>query len=176
MIMPASEIENTAEFKVETSDSAARDSRSLRSRIILFVTVFLSILLAANWFVCATWNHFLGMTAVPVWEIIPPGLTLAFVATTFLGRRSSSFGLRLVYRISAVWLGVLNFSFFAACAAWIVSAAAMLLPLHFEPKATAEAFFGTAMLISVYGLIKANRLRVSRITVNLSNLPAAWRG
>ncbi len=84
MIMPASEIENTAEFKVETSDSVARDSRSLRSRIILFVTVFLSILLATNWFVCATWNHFLGMIAVPAWEIIPPGLTLAFVATTLL--------------------------------------------------------------------------------------------
>jgi len=176
MIMPASEIENTAEFKVETSDSVARDSRSLRSRIILFVTVFLSVLLAANWFVCATWNHFLGITAVPVWEIIPPGLTLAFVTTTFLGRRSSSFGLRLVYRISAVWLGVLNFSFFAACAAWLVSAAATLLPFHFEPKDIAEAFFGMAMLASIYGLLNANHLRVTNLTVNLPNLPAAWQG
>jgi predicted MPP superfamily phosphohydrolase len=176
MIMPASEIENTAEFKVETPDSVARDSRSLRSRIILFVTVFLSVLLTANWFVCATWNHFLGMTAVPLWEIIPPGLTLAFVATTFLGRRSSSFGLRLVYRISAVWLGILNFSFFAACAAWMVSAAATLFGVHFEPKVIAEAFFGMSMLASIYGLVNANRLRVTLITVNLPNLPAAWQG
>jgi len=175
MIMPASEIENTAEFKVETSDSVARDSRSLRSRIVLFVTVFLSVLLAANWFVCATWNHFMGMTAVPVWEIIPPGLTLAFVAATLLGWRYSSFGLRLVYRISAVWLGVLNFSFFAACAAWIVSAAATRLPVYFEPKFIAEAFFGMAMLASIYGLVNANWLRVTPITVNLPNLPAAWQ-
>jgi predicted MPP superfamily phosphohydrolase len=175
MNMPASEIENTAEFKVETSDSVAHDSRTLRSRIILFVTVFLCVLLTANWFVCATWNHFLGMTAVPVWEIIPPGLTLAFVAATLLGRRYSSFGLRLVYRISAVWLGVLNFSFFAACAAWIVSAADTLLPVHFEPKVIAEAFFGMATLASIYGLVNANRLRVTHLTVNLPNLPAAWQ-
>ena len=174
--MPTSKIENPAEFETDTSDSVARNFRLLRSRIILFVAVFLSVLLAANWFVCATWNHFWGMTVAPVWEIIFPGLTLAFVAATFLGRRYSSFGLRLLYRISAVWLGVLNFSFFAACATWIVSAAAMLLPLHFEPKIIAEVFFGTAMLASIYGLWNANRLRVTRITVNLPSLPDAWQG
>ena len=173
--MPASEIENTAERKTETPKSVARDSRILPSRIIVFVAVFTSVLLAANWFVFATWNHFLGMTTVPVWEAIFPGLTLAFVVTTILGRRHSSFGLRLVYRISAVWLGVLNFSFFAACAAWIVSTAARLLPVHFEPKLIAEAFFGTAIFVSFYGLLNASRLRVTRISVNLPNLPAAWQ-
>ncbi len=177
MIMPTSELENTLErSKAETADSVARDFRLMRSRIIFFVTVVLSVLLAANWFVCATWNHFLGMTAMPMWEIIAPGLTVAFVAATLLGRRYSSFGLRLVYRISAVWLGVLNFSFFAACAAWIVSAAATLFGVHFEPKVIAETFFGTAMLASIYGLVNANRLRVTRVSVNLPNLPAAWQG
>jgi predicted MPP superfamily phosphohydrolase len=174
--MPASQVENTPEFKVNSSDSVPRPARTLRSRIIRFVTVVLTILLAANWFVCATWNHFSGMTTVPAWEVIPPGLTLAFVVATFLGLRYSNFSLRLVYRISVVWLGVLNFSFFAACATWIVSAAAMLLPFYFQPKAIAETFFGMALLISIYGLINANRLRVTRVTVNLSNLPAAWRG
>jgi uncharacterized protein len=116
------------------------------------------------------------MTAMSAWEIIPFGLTLAFVAATILGRRHSSFGLRLVYRISALWLGILNFSFFAAGATWIVSAAATLFSFHFEPKITAETFFGTAMLISIYGLANANRLRVTRISVNLPNLPATWQG
>ena len=176
MTMPASKIENPADFEVETSDSVSRAPRSLRSRIIFFVTVILSVLLAANWFVCATWNHFLGMTAAPAWEIISPGLILTFVAATFLARRYSSFGLRLVYRISVVWLGILNFSFFAACATWIVSAAAIWLPFHIEPKVIAEAFFSTAVLASIYGLVNANRLKVTHITVNLANLPAAWQG
>ncbi len=159
-------------LKVEASDAPGIP----RSRILIFVSVFLTVLLAANWFVCATWNYFCGMTTVPAWEIIPPGLTMMFIAATFLGRRHSNFGLRLVYQISAVWLGVLNFSFFAAGAAWIVLAAALVLPFHFEPKVIAETFFGAAMLAGIYGLVNANRLRVTRITVNLSNLPAAWQG
>jgi predicted MPP superfamily phosphohydrolase len=116
------------------------------------------------------------MTEMPVWEIIFPGLTLAFVAATLLGRRYSSFGLRLLYRISAVWLGVLNFSFFASCAAWIISAAAALLPVHFEPKIIAEAFFGLAIFTGIYGFVNANRLKIVHVTVNLKNLPIAWRG
>ncbi|MDR3403770.1 MAG: metallophosphoesterase [Chthoniobacter sp.] len=140
------------------------------------MTVILSALLAATWFVCSTWNHFWGMAAVPAWEIIPPGLTLTFIATTFLALRCSNAGLRLAYRISAIWLGFLNFSLFAAGAAWIVSAAATLWPFHIEPQIIAEAFFGAALLASIYGLVNANWLRVTRITVNLPNLPAAWQG
>ncbi len=176
MTTPTPKLGNTADFEAGISDSVSRIPRSLRSRIIFFVTVILSVLLAANWFVCATWNHFLGMTAAPAWEIIPPGLTLTFVAATFLARRHSSSGLRLVYGISVVWLGVLNFSFFAAGATWIVSAAAGWMPFHVEPRAIAEGFFSTAVLASIYGLVNANRLKVTQITVNLPNLPAAWEG
>jgi uncharacterized protein len=174
--MPAPNVEDSAESRAETPDSVSHASRIPRSRIIRFITVFLSVLLAANWFVLATWNHFLGVTGVPAWEFIPPALTLAFVASTLLGRRQSNFGLRLVYRISAVWLGVLNFSFLAAVAAWIVLGAARLLPFHLEPKVIAGTCFGAALLVSLYGILNANRLRVTRITVNLSNLPAAWEG
>jgi uncharacterized protein len=174
--MPASNVENAAEFEVNTPDSVSRPPRALRSRIIFFVTVVASVLLAANGFVCATWNHFWGMSAVSAWEIIPVGLTLTFIVTTFLGLRYSNFALRLAYRISVIWLGVLNFSFFAAAATWMVLAAARLTPFHFEPKAIAEAFFGMAIFASIYGLVNANRLRVTRITVNLPNLPAAWQG
>lgn len=174
--MPASKIENPAAFEADTADSAARTPGVPRLRITVVVTMVLSVLLSANWFVFATWNHFLGITAVPMWEIVPPGLTLAFITTTFLGRRYSSFGLRLLYLISAVWLGILNFSFFAAYSIWIVSVTATLSSFHFEPKIVAETFFGGAMLASIYGLWNASRLRITSISVNLPNLPAAWRG
>lgn len=172
--MPASKVDNSTKSNTDTSVSHA--SRFPRSRIIILVVVFSFVLLAANWFVCATWNHFSGTPAAPVWEIIPPGLTFTFIATTLLGRRYSHFGLRLAYRISAVWLGILNFSFFAACAAWIFLAGATWLHIHFESKVIAEEFFGAAALVGVYGLANANWLRVTRITANLSNLPATWQG
>jgi predicted MPP superfamily phosphohydrolase len=176
MDISASKIESTAEFEADPPDSVPRARHRLRSRFGFFVTVILSVLLAANGFVGATWNHFMGMTAAPAWEIIFPGLTLAFVATTFLALRYPSSGLRLAYRISVVWLGVLNFSFFAAAATWIVSAAARWLPFKFEPKVIAEVFFGSALLAGIYGVVNANRLKVTRVTADLANLPAAWQG
>ena len=113
---------------------------------------------------------------MPTWQIILLALTLIFIATTILGRRYSNLWLRLVYRISAIWLGVLNYSFFAAVAAWIFSAAAAMLSFHIEPKLMAATFFGGAMVTSIYGLVNAFWLRVTRVTVKLANLPANWRG
>src|SRR5579871_1571275 len=127
MTLPASNAENPAESGVDASNSVSPAPRVLPSRIFFFVIVAASILLTATWFVSATWNHFSGMTAMPTWEIIFPALTLTFIVTMFLGMRHSSFELRLAYRISVIWLGVLNFGFFAAVAAWIVSAAADLV-------------------------------------------------
>jgi len=176
MTMPTTKIENTPAIELGAADSSARAARLPRSRIVSFLGVVASILLAANWFVGATWNYFWGISAVSAWEIIPPGLTLAFIVTTFFGHRYSSFGLRWVYRISAVWLGILSFSFVAACAAWMVWAVTLLLPFHLASPVIAEACFGAALVASLYGVVNANRLRVTRVTVDLPNLPAAWEG
>jgi len=147
-----------------------------RSRIIRFLSVVSTTLLAATWFVCATWNHFWQTASLPVWQIIFPALTLIFIATTILGRRYSNPWLRLGYRISAIWLGVLNYSFFAAGAAWGFSAVAALLSFHIEPKLIAAMFFGGAIVTSIYGLANASWLRVTRLTIKLAILPADWRG
>jgi hypothetical protein len=157
-------------------DSNSSKPRFPRSRIIWFLSVVSTTLLAATWFVCATWNHFWKAVSMPVWRIIFPALTLLFVATTILGGRYSNLWLRLGYRISAIWLGVLNYTFFASGAAWIFSAAAALLSFHIESKIIAAIFFGGAMLTSIYGLANACWLRTTRITVKLANLPANWHG
>jgi predicted MPP superfamily phosphohydrolase len=93
-----------------------------------------------------------------------------------LGLRHSNPGLRWAYRLSVVWLGVLNFSFFAAVATWIVAAVAGVWSLHLESRAMVEACFGAGLLVSLYGLVNANRLRVTRVTVPLPHLPADWQG
>ncbi len=176
MSTPASAIENATNTEAGNADPHPSDSRFTSRRIAFLLIVIPAVLLAANWFVWATWNHFSGMTTMPAWQFVSFALILTFVATTFLGHRHSNFVLRLVYRISAVWLGILSFSFFAACAAWIISVAATSFSLHFEPKVIADSVFGIAILTSIAGLVNANWLRVTRITVNLSNLPAVWHG
>jgi len=169
---PDLKIENVPESKTKNLDSASHRPHITRTRILVIV----AILLAANWLVLGTWNHFWGMTVAPAWEIIPPGLTLAFVATTFLSLRGSNLWLRLAYRVSVIWLGILNFSFFAACAAWIFSAIALVLPFHVERQLIGLTFFGMAILASIYGLVNANRLRTTYTTIKLPGLPVGWHG
>jgi predicted MPP superfamily phosphohydrolase len=179
MTTPSSDIENAPDFKAESLESdsrASRPPRGPRARIPIFLAVILTILMSANWFVCATWNHFWKSPGTPAWEIILPVLSLTFIASMFLGWRYSGLWLRLIYRISATWLGVLNFAFFAAGAAWIVSWAGALLSLHLEPKLIAVAFAGAAVLAGIYGVVNGSWLRVTRVTVKLPDLPAAWHG
>ncbi len=146
------------------------------ARIFSFLIVFSTLSLAATWFAGATWNHFWGTAALPGQQLILSLLTLSFIITTILGRRYSNLWLRLAYRISAIWLGILNYSFFAAVAAWIFSAAATLLSFHVEPKWIAVLFFGGAMAASLYGLCNAAWIRVTPVTVKLPNLAEHWRG
>ena len=151
-------------------------SRIPWARIIYFLGVFSTILLAATWFICATWNHFWKPASLPVWQIILLALDVVFAGTTVLARRYSNGWLRLAYRISAIWLGVLNYGFFAAVALWIFSGGAALLSLHIEPRLAAALFFGAGFLTSIYGFVNASWPRVTRVTVNLANLPENWRG
>ena len=176
MNMPASEIENAPDYKAGTSDSNPPVSRFSSRRFAIFLSVILTVLMGANWFVWATWNHFWNSPGTVAWTFILPALSITFIASMFLGWRYSGIWLRLMYRVSATGMGVLNFAFFAAGAAWIISWAAALLSLHIEPRLFAGAFAGTAVLAALYGLVNASRLRVTRVTVKLANLPAMWDG
>jgi predicted MPP superfamily phosphohydrolase len=176
MNMPASEVKDATGLKTRTSESRPPVSRIPPARFAIFLSVILTILMAANWFVWATWNHFWKGSATAWWNFILPVLSITFITSMFLGWRFSGLWLRVMYRVSAVGLGVLNFAFFGAGAAWLVSWAGALFSLHIDPKVIAMTFAGAALLAALYGLVNASWLRVTRITVQLPNLPVAWRG
>ena len=48
--------------------------------------------------------------------------------------------------------------------------------MHLERRPLIAMLFGLAILATVYGIANAARTRVTRITVNLPNLPDSWRG
>jgi predicted MPP superfamily phosphohydrolase len=143
-------------------------------RIGLFIAIFTTVLLATNAFVCATIAHFTGLAHAVLWQWIPAAFSLSFVAATLLGRNHSGLALRIVYFLSATWLGVLNYAFFAALACWLADGLAAL----FLPSATRPALvmlcFGTGFLVSAWGLVNAGWIRLTRVTVTLPHLPAAW--
>ena len=176
MNAPASQIESGLEIRTSALESNSSDPRITRARIAFFVTVIVGLLLSVNWFVCHTWNHFWGIPSMPLWQIIPSLLTISFVVTTLLGFHQTNSLLRIVYRVSAIWLGVLSFTFFASVACWFIYAPFMLFGLRADQRLIVVVVFGLAFFASVYGLVNAAWIRVTPITVNLPNLPEAWRG
>ena len=145
-------------------------------RLVLTVQ---SILLAANLFLYATWIAFhpsLGTTARIVLGIVAVAAGVSFVAASLLTWSYFNWVVRVFYTISAVWVGLMNFCLFAACASWIVLGVARVAGLGIAPHLIADASFSAALLVGLYGVINAATVRVNRITVKLPNLPERWRG
>jgi hypothetical protein len=144
---------------------------ALRRRIISFLTVVLTILLAGNALAAATWNYFWPVPHMGLWIALSFVLTIGFVAASILGRFTYGWWLNMTYRICAVWLGLLNYFLFASFAAWI-----LFYTTKLEPRCIGSICFGSAIAVTLYGLANAAWLRVTNVTVYLPNLPEAWRG
>jgi predicted MPP superfamily phosphohydrolase len=156
----------------------------LKSRLILGITVIQTVLFLAHWFI----YH----TLVVFWWPLSPAATLAlrtalfllslsFVAATLLGFYSKNRLATLFYRIAAIWLGLFNFFFCAACFCWLAGLMLSIFRLHFVVLQAARpllaaTFFGLAVVASLYGMVNARFIRIRRISIQLSGLPESWRG
>ena len=134
------------------------------------------ILLTANALVAATWAHFFDLPGWFAWQALPGALALAFIPATVLRFRIDHPALKVIYALSASWLGALNLAFFAALACWITEGVVRLTNWPIPRFQVAAFWFGVALLATVYGLMNARRIRVRRITVALPHLPRAWQG
>lgn len=147
---------------------------------ICFIQV---ILFLAHWLVFSTFIAFvpgLAPSEVSGLHVAMLVLAFSFVAASLLAYRFSNAAVRFVYWLAAVWLGFLNFFFWASLLAWI---AQLALRLAISPAYAASArplvagiLYSIAALMGIYGLFNARMVRIRRIAVQLPNLPASWRG
>src|SRR5690349_11216942 len=96
---------------------APNEASQMRARIAIFLTIIQAILFAAHWFVYDTWMDFTGAADpadVPAAKVVVFLLSTSFVITSLLAFRYSNTLIRILYTLSAVWLGMLSFFFFAA--------------------------------------------------------------
>ena len=159
-----------------TSESFPRFRWRRFRRLVLAVQ---SILLVANLFLYATWIVFhpaLGTTALVVLGIVAVVAGVSFVAASLLTWSYFNWAVRAFYTIAAIWVGLMTFCIFAACASWIALGVARIAGLEIAPELIADGFFSGGLLVGVYGVINAATVRVNRVTVKLPNLPDAWRG
>jgi len=102
------------------------------------------------------------------------------MAAALLSLRYANWFVTLIYRIGAIWLGLLNFFFVAACLSWLTDFALRLM-IHKQGQMAARPYvagilFTAAVAAAVYGMLNARWIRLRRVTIKLANLPASWSG
>jgi predicted MPP superfamily phosphohydrolase len=152
----------------------------MRRRFISFIVIIQSVLFLTHFFLYETWTFSpSGGADAPgsLWiKLVLGFLSVSFVAASLLAFRYTNAALRAFYRAAAVWLGLLTFLFLAAVFSWIVFGVAQLARLDVNFHRTVESLFGVALVAGFYGVFNAGWTRITRATVRLANLPAAWRG
>lgn len=147
---------------------------------VLAISIIQTLLLLAHWFVFSTWISFwpgLSPSVLGGMRISMLILAFTFVAASLLAFRFSNIVVSSIYWLAAVWLGFMNYFFWASfiCRlSWFAFRLAHC-PASFRPV-LACVLYGIAALTTLYGLVNARILRIRRFTVTLPNLLASWRG
>jgi uncharacterized protein len=103
-------------------------------------------------------------------------LSVGFVSASLLAFRYTNPVLRAFYRATAVWMGLVSFLFLASIFSWIIFGVARLTGLDVHFHRIVELLFAAAVVAGLYGVFNAGWTRITRTTVQLANLPAAWQG
>lgn len=141
----------------------------------LFLIAAISLLLLSTWFAASTWARFAGLTG-RYWRFAPLALTLGYISLLFFARNVQHPLLDALYTGLSVWFGFLSFAIVAALLCWLCLGVAKATGLAFDRRFAAQLIFSGAVLATVYGLINAQWIRITRIAVELPGLPAAWEG
>jgi len=151
----------------------------VRKDLIGFIAVVQSILCFTHLLLYETWTFSPAGSDVhgTFWIKVVFGLlSVSFIAASLLAFRYTNAALRAFYRVAAVWMGLVSFLFLAAVSSWIIFGVAALAGLNVNFHRTVELLFATALMAGLYGVFNAGWTRITRTTVRLANLPAAWRG
>jgi predicted MPP superfamily phosphohydrolase len=149
----------------------------------LAIFILQALLLLAHWFVYSTCIAFWpGLSPAAVADLRATMLVLAFsfVPTSLLAFRFHNFAVRFLYWIAAIWLGFLNYLFWASCLIRLCWLMFSLVPLSADLPGIRPLFaavlYASAALTGLYGLVNLQIIRIRRIGIRLPNLPVSWRG
>ena len=168
----------TSEGDITQGNRGGEESK-VRRRLITMIAVIQGILCLTHLFLYETWTFSPNGSATPgaLWiKLTVAFLSVSFVAASLLAFRYTNAALRAFYSAAAIWVGLLTFLVAGAVFSWIIYGIARLARLDVNFHRTVELMFGAATLSGLYGVFNANWTRITRATVRLANLPAAWRG
>ena len=146
------------------------------SRIAAFIVVIQSVVCLVHFLLYETWIFASPSSATPLIRAVLGLFSVSFVAASLLAHRYTNAAVRALYRVAAVWLGLLTFLFLASIASWIIFAVTHAAGSGLNFHRMVEALFAVALATGFYAVFNANWTRITRTTVRLAQLPEAWRG
>ncbi len=151
----------------------------MRRRFIRFILIIQSVLFLTHFFLYETWTFSPSGTdaggSLRI-KLLLGFLSVSFVVASLFAFRYTNPALRAFYRAAAVWLGLLTFLFLAAVFSWIIFGVARVAHLNANFHRIVELLFAAAFAAGLYAVFNAGWTRITRTTVRLADLPAAWRG
>jgi predicted MPP superfamily phosphohydrolase len=175
----SSDVQAVAIRQEAKSKPIAKPEAGMLRRFAVFLTIFQSVLFLAHYLVYKTLVVGfapLSLTATRILAAAFAILSIAFLIASLVGFRNYGPMIRIFYTTAAIWLGTFSFLFYAAAAWWLIYAVTAIAGVSFAARTLAIILFGSALAISLYGVINAQWTRVKRITVHLTGLPPTWRG
>src|ERR1700736_58391 len=151
----------------------------VRKPLIAFIAILQFVLCLTHLLLYETWifSPVAGETHGTPWIKLVCGLLSAsFIVASLLALRYTNAAVRAFYRVAAVWMGLVSFLFLAGISSWITFGVARLAGLDLNFHWTVELLFGAAVVAGLCGVFNASWTRITRTTVRLANLPAAWHG
>jgi len=161
----------------------------LAKRFVVFLTVFQTALILVHGYLFLTWVYFYSPRSVDqsyVYVFAPLDhrvllislslLSVSFLATSIVGFRLTNVVLRFIYRLTAVWLGFVNYAFFSSILCWTFYFSLRMAGVTAHRRYFALTFLTVATAATFYGVINAAITRIRHIAVKLPGLPASWRG
>ncbi len=151
----------------------------LRKRFVAFIVVIQAVLLLGHYLLYQTWifRNSASTSNEKLWLSLALGLlSISFVSASTLAFSYTNPMVRAFYRAAAVWVGFLSFLFLAAVLSWIVFALAGMAGIILNFHRMVEILFGLAFVFGFFGVFNAQWTRITRIQVELANLPDTWRG
>ena len=136
----------------------------MRTRILTFILIFQSVQFLAHWFLYETWTSFWGASsplALSRLQVSLALLSVVFVAASLLAFRFYNIVVRLFYTFAAAWLGLLVYSFLAACACWLLYPLILVAGLPGARRPLAVVLFSLAIAACLYGIVNGAWTRAS---------------
>src|SRR5215471_7048924 len=105
----------------------------IRAGLAVFIAVVQAILFLTHLFLYETWTFSTSAGDVTggLWLKIVLGiLSVSFLTASLLAWRYTGAAVRAMYKVAAVWLGLLSFLVVAAAISWLALGASWVMGLH----------------------------------------------